>query len=458
MTPHKPKSLHQSEMFRIALDYACRPDHPLVKLAEQIPWEMFENQFGELYCPDNGRPGLPIRMMVGLLLLKHTRGLSDEEIVEWWLDSPYAQYFCGETHFQQESQLDTSSLSRFRNRIGESGCELILKSTVTAGMATGALKKSDLKRVTVDTTVQEKAVTYPTDAKLLNRVRERLVKKARAAGLKLRQSYVRVGPKRLFKVNRYAHARQMKRMKREVKKLHTILGRVARDVERKIDQIANPCVQQLAESHLESELELAKRVMTQERTSKNKVYSAHAPEVECISKGKVHKRYEFGVKVGIAVTNRSNFVLGGRAFPGNPYDGHTLSAQLDQVERITGTKPEQVFVDRGYRGHGVTDSQIFISGQKRGVNAQLKRLLKRRQAIEPVIGHLKNDGLLGRNYLKGTEGDQMNAMLSCAGHNMRIILKKIRIICADFLRRLFSCFGLEKTMSFLAFRRYCQSA
>ena len=190
MTPPKPKSLHQSEMFRIALDYACRPDHPLMKLAEQIPWEMFEDHFEELYCPDNGRPSLPIRMMLRLLLLKHTRGISDEEVVEWWLNSPYVQIFCGETHFQQESQLDASSLSRFRMRIGDSRSELVLKSTVMTGLATGALKKSDMKRVTVDTTVQEKAVTYLTDAKLLNRVRERLVKKARAAGLKLRQSYV----------------------------------------------------------------------------------------------------------------------------------------------------------------------------------------------------------------------------------------------------------------------------
>lgn len=452
MTPRKPQCLHQDEMFRVSLHYACRPDHPLVILAEQMPWEVFEKEFGELYCPDNGRPGLPIRMMVGLLLLKHIRGLSDEEIVEWWLDSPSAQYFCGETHFQLETQLDASSLSRFRQRIGESGCELILQSTVTAGLATGALKESDLKRVTVDTTVQEKAVTYPTDAKLLNRVRERLVKKSKAVGLKLRQTYVRVGPKHLFQVNRYGHARQMKRMKREVKKLHTILGRVVRDVERKVVQMADSGVQQRAESYLESELELAKRVMKQEKISKNKVYSAHAPEVECIGKGKVHKRYEFGVKVGVAVTNRSNFVLSSLAFPGNPYDGHTLLIQLGQVERITGIKPEEVFVDRGYRGHGVTDSQVFISGQKRGMNPRLKRLLKRRQAIEPVIGHIKHDGLMGRNYLKGTEGDQMNAMLSCAGHNMRIILKKIRIFCADFWRRLFSCFGPENSMSFFAFR------
>ncbi len=179
MIPPKPKLQHQSEMFRISLTDACRWDHPLVQLAVKIPWELFEDQFDALYCEDNGRPGLPLRMMAGLLLLKYTRGVSDEEMVEWWLDSPYVQYFCGEKYFQQYALLDASSLCRFRDRIGESGCELILKSTVIAGLAVGALKASDLKRVTVDTTVQEKAVSYPTDAKLLNRLRERLVKKAR---------------------------------------------------------------------------------------------------------------------------------------------------------------------------------------------------------------------------------------------------------------------------------------
>ena len=237
-----------------------------------------------------------------------------------------------------------------------------------------------------------------------------------------------------------------------MKKLRTILGRVVRDVERKAGEIADTTSAR-RKAALEQDLELSKRVMVQKRNSKNKVYSAQAPEVECISKGKPHKRYEFGVKVGIAVTNLSNFVIGSLAFPGNPYDGHTLAAQLVQVERITGYKPQEVFVDRGYRGHGVCDSQVFISGQKRGINARLKRLLKRRQAVEPIIGHIKNDGLLGRNYLKGSRGDQMNAMLSCAGHNMRIMIRKIRILCADFWRPLMACFELHNPMAFFAFLR-----
>ena len=315
-----------------------------------------------------------------------------------------------------------------RVRIGESGCGLILKSTVMAGLAMDALKKSDLNRVTVDTTVQEKAVTYLTDAKLLNRVCQWLVKKARAASLKRRQSYVRVRPKRLLKVNRYAHARQMKRMKGEVKKLRTILGWLVLNMEYKTGQITNPCVQQLTELVLASELELAKRVMIQERT-KNKVYSAHAPEVECINNGKAHKRYEFGVKVGVAVTNQSNSVVSGLAFPGNSYEGHTLVTEHRQVERVTGKKPSEVFVDRGSI---VTDSQVFISGQMRSVTTRLKHLLKRRVAVEQATGHIKNDRLLGHNYLKGAEGDQMNSMLSCVGHNMRIILKKAKIFCGDY--------------------------
>ena len=211
-------------------------------------------------------------------------------------------------------------------------------------------------------------------------------------------------------------------MRSRVKKLHIYLGRVVRDIERKT---ANQAENQVA---FAEELGLAKRLLAQQKKDKKKLYSLHAPEVECISKGKAHKRYEFGVKASIASTNKSNFVVGGMALPGNPFDGHTLTQALEQVRRMTGSVIEEAFVDRGYRGHGETQTAVYISGQKRGIKTQrLKGSLKRREAIEPVIGHLKSDGLLGRNYLKGTQGDQMNVMLSCAGHNLRLILRQLRI-------------------------------
>ena len=212
-------------------------------------------------------------------------------------------------------------------------------------------------------------------------------------------------------------------MRRQIGKLHTFLGRVVRDIERKIHD------DELLQQIFADELAMAKRVLTQKKDSSRKLYSLHAPEVECISKGNAHKRYEFGVKASIAVTNRSSFVVGGLALPGNPYDGHTLKSALDQVRLLGGQRIEEVYVDRGYRGHDETDSAVYISGQKRGVTDRIRRCMKRRQAIEPVIGHLKQDGWLGRNYLKGTEGDGVNVLLSCAGHNLRLILKRLRGQC-----------------------------
>ena len=231
-------------------------------------------------------------------------------------------------------------------------------------------------------------------------------------------------PGALQQANRYGHAKQYRRLRREVKRLRTYLGRVVRDIERKT---AGNAARQAV---FVNELALAKRLLAQQKQDKNKLYSLHAPEVECIAKGKVPKRYEFGVKASIATTNKSNFVVGGMAVPGSPYDGHTLMKALEQVRRLTGSAMDEAFVDKGYRGHDETDATVFISGQKRGIKTQrLKRSLKRRQAIEPVIGHLKADGLLGRNYLKGTQGDQFNVLLSCAGHNLRLILRKFRLFC-----------------------------
>jgi IS5 family transposase len=297
---------------------------------------------------------------------------------------------------------------------------LILKLTVEAGLASGAVASTSLERVIVDTTVQEKAVAFPTDSRLYNRSRERLVKLAAEWGIRLRQSYSRLGRQALLKVGRYFHARQARRARREVKRLKTYLGRVYRDIARKIENQMN-----LRPVFL-PELALAERLLTQQRQDKNKLYSLHAPEVECISKGKAHKKYEFGVKVSVATTNRDNFVVGMLAEPGNPYDGHTLARAIEQVQRITGCKVQRSFVDRGYRGHDVKDPQVLISGRRQGMTPQMKKELKRRSAIEPVIGHMKTDGKLGRNYLLGALGDTINALLCGAGHNIRLILKKLR--------------------------------
>ena len=422
MRPKAPEVSPATDLFRNRLEHMLDQRHELYRLAEVIDWSSFDEVFGELYCPDNGCPGKATRLMVGLQYLKHMNGLSDEAVVLGWVENPYWQYFCGEEYFQHELPIDASSMTRFRKRIGESGCEKILQETIKAGLESGAVKGSELKRVTVDTTVQEKAVTFPTDSKLMNRSRVRLVKLCFKHGVVLRQSYARKGPEALFRTNRYGHARQLRRMRRQVKKLRTYLGRVVRDIERKTAD--EPELQVV----FTAELALARRLLGQQRTDRNKLYSVHAPEVECISKGKVHKRYEFGVKASIATTNKSNFVVGGLALPGNPYDGHTLKSALLQVRRMTGSVIEEVFVDRGYRGHGVEESSVYISGQRRGIKTRrLRQSQRRRQAIEPVIGHLKSEGHLGRNYLKGTEGDQMNVTLSCAGHNLRLILRRLRI-------------------------------
>ena len=317
-------------------------------------------------------------------------------------------------------------MTRFRRRIGESGCELLLKATIGAGVGSGAVRERDFGRVTVDTTVQEKAVAFPTDSRLPDRSRKRLAKLCAANGVKLRQSYARKGPEALLNANRYAHAKQMKRMRREVGRLRTFLGRVVRGIRRKTDGDGN------LGAVFSEELGKAERLLSQERDSKNKLYSLHAPKVECISKGKAHGRYEFGVKAGIAVTNKSNFVVGGKALPGNPYDGHTLLGSLNQVRRLTGRPVLEAYVDRGYRGHGEKEAVVYISGQKRGVKTmRVRKCMRRRQAVEPVIGHPESDGLMGRNWLKGTDGDQMNILPGCAGHNTGLILRKLgKILCA----------------------------
>ncbi|MCK5914420.1 MAG: IS5 family transposase, partial [Desulfuromusa sp.] len=344
-----------------------------------------------------------------------------------WAENPYWQYLCGETFFQHRPPIARSGLSKWRKRINSQGMEALLQQTLTVGLAVGAVKYSSLKRVSVDTTVQPKAITHPTDSKLLNRSREHLVRLAKEQGVILRQSYQRKGPQAALKAGRYAHAQQFKRMRRSIKTLKTYLGRVIRDIERKAD-IVTP--------ELKDALTHAKRLLKQQRNDRNKLYSLHEPYVSCISKGKAHKKYEFGNKVSVCVTNKENFIIGTQGLEGNPYDGHTLRGALDQVAELTGIRPERCYVDRGYRGHGVSDTAVFLSGQRRNVTPTIKKELKRRSAIEAVIGHEKTEGRLGWNQLRGLLGDKVNALMAAIGYNLRLILKVLSFL-AQILKELF---------------------
>jgi transposase, IS5 family len=409
-----------SDLFRQELCNIINLRHPLVQLSQQIDWPSCERRFGDLYAAGVGRPGHPIRLMVGLQLLKHTCNVSDEEVVATWVENPYWQYFCGEQYFCHELPIDPSLMTGFRKRIGEAGCEFILGLTLSAGLATRTVAKSSLAVVNVDTTVQDKAVTFPTDARLLHKARMALVRLAQRQGIALRQSYERIGKAAFVRSQRYAHARQMNRAAAQTRKLRTYLGRVIRDIGRKM------AVGEQTPSRMVQLLQITQRIQTQPRKRQEgdppKLYSVHAPEVECIAKGKAHKQYEFGVKVGIVSTSKESFVLAARSLPGNPYDGHTLQACIEQATRVSGVAPKEAYADRGYKGHGCnTDAfKVWLSGSRRGVTPAIERKIKRRNAVEPVIGHLKSDGRLARNFLR-----------------------KLRLFCA------FSGFALRKLLAFV---------
>jgi IS5 family transposase len=432
MRPRLPQGDPSDDLFRARLSNQLDRKHPLVRLAGLIDWASFETEFGSLYHEALGRPGKPTRLMVGLTYLKHCYNLSDEQVCERWLENPYWQFFCGFDYLQHRLPIDPSSLTRWRERIGTSGMERLLAATIDAAVDGGAVKPSSFERVTIDTTVQPKAIAFPTDSRLYHRGREILVRLAARHGVKLRQSYHRLGKRALRLANRYAHARQMRRARREIRRLKTFLGRVVRDIGRKIAERPG-----LA-PHFAEPLARVTRLLAQQKTDHAKLYALHAPDVECLAKGKAHKRYEFGVKVSVATTNREGLVLGMMALPGNPYDGHTLAAALAQVERMTGAAVARGYVDRGYRGHGLDHRPIFVSGQRRGVTPTIRRELRRRSAIEPVIGHMKVDGRLGRNFLAGARGDAINALLCGAGYNLRLILNHLRRLLRALLLALAS--------------------
>uniref|UniRef100_UPI003BEF0292 IS5 family transposase n=1 Tax=Burkholderia arboris TaxID=488730 RepID=UPI003BEF0292 len=441
------------DFFQGRLDAMIDLRHPLAVLATRMPWAQIEVSFEPVFARRDragratedvdlfgtaqrlagagvsaaGRPRLSIRLMVGLLYLKHAFNLSDEAVCERWAENNYWQYFCGEEYFQPRLPCDPTNLGRFRSAIGEAGVEELLATTIAVAANMNAVTPDEFKRIIVDTTVQEKAIAFPTDSRLLEVARAKLVMLAQRAGLALKQTYEREGKRLRRRAGGYAHAKQYKRLRRVLKRQRTILGRLLRDIERKIVAAAEP-----HRATLKMWLARAWRISRQRPKDKGKLYALHAPEVECISKGKARQPYEFGVKSSLAITEKSGLIVGARTFPGNPYDGHTLAGQLEQtrilLESVPGDpKPNTVLTDLGYRGVDVeiAPAKLIHRGKYKTLSARQRKWLTRRQAVKPVIGHVKADHGLRRCWLKGATRDALHAVLCAAGFNLRWLLRAI---------------------------------
>ncbi len=410
---------HQMSIFEVALESFIDMNHELVLLSKQIDWKAVESEFAEYYCADNGRPSVPIRKMVGMLLLKNIYNLSDEGVVARWMENPYMQYFTGEKVFQKRPPMNPIDMTKFRKRIGTIGSEKIFKISLLVNAK--EITAKEMKLVMIDSTVQEKNITFPTDAKLYRKIIARVLKMARKEDIELRRTYTRELKALKLKVRFMNHPTRMKEGKKAVKRIRTITRAMVGDITRKMNE------RQL--SLYGKDLELFVRVINQDRNDKDKVYSLHEPEVQCISKGKEHKKYEFGNKSAIAKT-RSGLIVSALAFLGNPYDGHTISAHLEQIRRLTGYAPEEAVTDRGYRGKkevGRTKINIPTSGtlgQSYYQKTKARKKFQKRAGIEPVIGHLKSDHRMMRNFLKGTRGDVINTLMAAAAYNMRHWMNK----------------------------------
>ncbi len=425
-----PKT-HQLDFFQTPLVNFIDMDHELVRLAHSINWESVEQDFAG-YFSENGRPGVPVRKMVGLLLLKSLYNLSDERVVAQWRENPYFQYFTGEKIFQKGYPFDPSDFVHFRKRIGKEGAEKLLGLSIRLNMEEeGKVTKGKVKEVFIDTTVQEKNITYPTDGKLYKKVIRQCKQIAEQEGVTLRRSYTRELKSLSLKMRFMNHPKRKKEGQKALRRMRTIARAQVNDLARKLTAAQREPYKDL--------LLLFCAVITQERHDKNKIYSLHEPDVACISKGKEGKPYEYGNKSSIAKT-ADGLVVGAMAFEGNPYDGHTLADQLEQIQRITGHRPKIALVDRGYRGQKyVENTKIEIPGagkkkQSYYLKQKARRKFRQRAGIEPVIGHLKKDHRMLRNYLKGTRGDAINTMMAAAGYNLRhwIIKREEELIFALF--------------------------
>lgn len=416
----------QLDIFKTPLKQFINLEHELCLLADKIDWEAITNDFTGYY-KDFGRPSVPLRRMIGLVLLKHIYNLSDERVVDRWMENPYWQYFTGEVFFQTEKPIDPSEFVHFRKRIGEQGAERLLKLSVDLFG-----KEAKEQEVLIDTTVQEKNITFPTDTKLHKKIIDKCNRIAKAEGVELRQSYKRTVKQLMIDQRFRNHPKRKKKAKAAARKIKTIAGRLVRDLERKMteDQLA----------FHQRKLKIFHQILSQQRDTKNKIYSIHESHVKCIAKGKEAKPYEFGNKSSIVKTSKSGVIIGALAFTENLYDGATLDAQLEQVQRIAGYSPKAAIVDRGYRGRQyVNDTQILTpkplpSSATKYQKQKARKRFRRRAGIEPVIGHIKHDHRMIRNYLKGDLGDKVNTIMACTAFNLMKMLIRMKADLKNILR------------------------
>lgn len=424
----KPKPIVQDQnlLFQSRLSEQLNPKHELLQLAKFIDWDQLEKEFSPLFTAGAGHPPIPIRLACGLMILQHMYDLSDEKVIQAWVENPYWQAFCGYDFLQWELPAHPTSLTHWRQRIGAQGAEKILQMSVAVALRTKTVTPTELTKVISDTTVMPKAITHPVDAKLICRSIERIVRAAKAAGIQLKRTYHRVASWALKDYLRLMHGKKMRKAQKPLRKLKRYLCKVLKE----LDPHLGNCPQKLLR-----DMAIGAKLLLQNREDKNKIYSCHEPQIACIAKGKAHKPYEFGSKACLVVTEKKGIALSMTTHLGNPYDGHLLAESKRRAEINARATIRRILVDRGFRGHEVNDAEVLVS-YTQGLSRGLKIALRRRQAIEPWIGHMKHDGKLGRCYLKGVIGDQIHATFVAVAHNFRTILRKLRLFCVDLFEQI----------------------